>query len=43
MANNDNNMMAQMTLTGHIAAVWSDARAALAEMSKASRWFPCFG
>ena len=41
MANSD-NMMAQMTLTGHIAAVWSDARAALAEMPKASRWFHVF-
>ena len=41
MAHSD-NMMAQMTLTGHIAAVWSDARAALAEMPKASRWFHVF-
>ena len=41
MANSD-NMMAQMTLTGHIAAVWSDARAALAEMPRASRWFHVF-
>ena len=37
-----NNMMAQMTLTDHIAVVWSDARAALAEMSRASRWFHIF-
>ena len=37
-----NNMIAQMTLTGHIAAVWSDARAALAEMPRASRWFHIF-
>ena len=41
MANSD-NMMAQKTLTGHIVAVWSDARAALAEMPKASRWFHVF-
>ena len=41
MANND-NMMAQMTLTGYVAAMWSDARAALAEMSKSSRWFHVF-
>ena len=41
MANND-NMTAQMTLTGHIAAVWSDARASLAEMPRASRWFHIF-
>ena len=41
MANSD-NMMAQMTLTGYVAAMWSDARAALAEMSKSSRWFHVF-
>ena len=41
MANND-NMMAQMTLTGYVAAMWSDARAALAEMPKSSRWFHVF-
>lgn len=41
MAYND-NMMANMTLSGLIVAVWSDTMAALAEMSKASRWFHVF-
>ena len=37
-----NNMMAQMTLTGHIATVWSDAIAKLAEMPKSQPMVSCF-
>ena len=39
---NCENIKAQPTLTGHIASVWLDASAALAEMPKASRWFHVF-
>lgn len=41
MANRE-NMEAQLTLTSQVASVWLDASAALAEMSKASRWFHVF-
>ncbi len=41
MASSD-HMMAQMTLTVHIVATWSDAKSALAEMSIASRCWHLF-
>ena len=39
---NSVNMKAKMTLAGYVAAMWSDSRAALAEMPKTSRWFHVF-
>ena len=41
MAKSD-NMMVSKALTDYIGAVWSDAKAALAEMPRVSRWFHFF-